>query len=178
MPLPPKPPPFVDEVLHAPEPVGDVPKVPVDVPGVPIDRPDGPPDAPDVPVDVPDVPVPLPVSEPVTLSTSEPVDAPEEPREAAEVAKVAEALKETPAPDVTPDVPPDAPEVPVERVVVEASGAVRPPAPEQPAESAPPTVACVDSNTRCADWAKGGECTRNPQFRRSSCRQSCDLCGE
>ena len=40
------------------------------------------------------------------------------------------------------------------------------------------TVKCTDSNARCPDWAKAGECPRNQAFMRSNCPLSCDLCGE
>jgi len=40
------------------------------------------------------------------------------------------------------------------------------------------TVKCADSNARCPDWAKAGECPRNAAFMRANCPLSCDLCGE
>ena len=49
---------------------------------------------------------------------------------------------------------------------------------QAPLESPGPAVQCVDANSRCGDWAKAGECSRNPQFMRSNCMKSCDLCNE
>ena len=40
------------------------------------------------------------------------------------------------------------------------------------------TIECRDSNSRCPDWAKAGECARNQGFMRANCPLSCDLCGE
>ena len=39
-------------------------------------------------------------------------------------------------------------------------------------------IECRDSNSRCPDWAKAGECARNQGFMRANCPLSCDLCGE
>ncbi|KAL1519210.1 hypothetical protein AB1Y20_003507 [Prymnesium parvum] len=36
--------------------------------------------------------------------------------------------------------------------------------------------ACSDEHPECAQWASSGECTRNPAFMLSSCRQSCRQC--
>ena len=52
----------------------------------------------------------------------------------------------------------------------------RVPGTEAPVAAA--TVKCTDSNARCPDWAKAGECPRNQAFMRSNCPLSCDLCGE
>lgn len=35
---------------------------------------------------------------------------------------------------------------------------------------------CADLNARCPDWAKVGECEKNPPFMHNSCRRSCNLC--
>lgn len=57
-------------------------------------------------------------------------------------------------------------------------GANKQPAESPALESPGPAVQCVDANSRCGDWAKAGECSRNPQFMRSNCMKSCDLCNE
>ena len=35
---------------------------------------------------------------------------------------------------------------------------------------------CLDSDTACEDWARKGECTRNPVFMEATCRQACEFC--
>ncbi|KAL3932935.1 MAG: hypothetical protein SGPRY_000499, partial [Prymnesium sp.] len=37
---------------------------------------------------------------------------------------------------------------------------------------------CRDQDDLCRDWAKRGECLRNPQYMRSACMQSCNTCPE
>mmetsp|Transcript_4979 Transcript_4979/g.8675 ORF Transcript_4979/g.8675 Transcript_4979/m.8675 type:complete len:83 (-) Transcript_4979:305-553(-) len=37
--------------------------------------------------------------------------------------------------------------------------------------------ACVDSNEQCTEWAFFGECEKNPQFMRDTCKKSCGVCG-
>ena len=37
---------------------------------------------------------------------------------------------------------------------------------------------CRDSNETCADWAKRGECAKNPDYMRLYCMQSCNACPE
>ena len=48
----------------------------------------------------------------------------------------------------------------------------------QPGAAQLPSVElpCVDSDGRCAGWAKGGECARNADFMRSSCAKACAAC--
>lgn len=36
--------------------------------------------------------------------------------------------------------------------------------------------ACFDDAEGCPDWARKGECERNPEFMRASCRKSCYVC--
>eukprot|EP00892_Ulva_mutabilis_P000610 jgi/Ulvmu1/1054/UM105_0012.1 len=36
--------------------------------------------------------------------------------------------------------------------------------------------ACVNDQDECEDWARKGECDRNPEFMRSACRMSCYVC--
>jgi len=35
---------------------------------------------------------------------------------------------------------------------------------------------CVDSDSNCADWAKQGECTSNPDWMKVNCKKSCKMC--
>lgn len=35
---------------------------------------------------------------------------------------------------------------------------------------------CVDDVDQCEDWARKGECDRNPGYMRSICRKSCYVC--
>eukprot|EP00939_MAST-03C_sp_MAST-3C-sp1_P002361 g2361.t1 len=35
---------------------------------------------------------------------------------------------------------------------------------------------CTDKESSCSDWAKSGECTKNPEYMRRFCRISCNLC--
>lgn len=37
-------------------------------------------------------------------------------------------------------------------------------------------IPCVDKASRCAEWAKQGECQRNPPFMSRECRASCGHC--
>jgi hypothetical protein len=37
-------------------------------------------------------------------------------------------------------------------------------------------VPCVDTDDRCDDWAKQGECKNNPQYMLVQCRKSCASC--
>ena len=37
---------------------------------------------------------------------------------------------------------------------------------------------CVNKEDNCVDWAKKGECTKNPTFMLRSCRRSCTSCGK
>ena len=36
---------------------------------------------------------------------------------------------------------------------------------------------CVNRNASCRQWAKLGECGRNPDYMRWHCSQACGLCG-
>ena len=36
---------------------------------------------------------------------------------------------------------------------------------------------CTDKNEYCADWAKRGECTANPEWMEENCAKSCGKCG-
>merc|ERR1712168_1205139 len=35
---------------------------------------------------------------------------------------------------------------------------------------------CSDLNRHCADWARKGECTKNPGYMKVYCKRSCGLC--
>uniref|UniRef100_A0A8J9TAN3 ShKT domain-containing protein n=1 Tax=Phaeodactylum tricornutum TaxID=2850 RepID=A0A8J9TAN3_PHATR len=35
---------------------------------------------------------------------------------------------------------------------------------------------CADSEALCPDWAKAGECQKNPGYMQLECRHSCDTC--
>lgn len=35
---------------------------------------------------------------------------------------------------------------------------------------------CYDYNNYCADWARKGECQRNPAYMKPNCKKSCGLC--
>ncbi len=35
---------------------------------------------------------------------------------------------------------------------------------------------CVDSDERCAAWARAGECRANPNWMPQNCRKSCGTC--
>jgi len=35
---------------------------------------------------------------------------------------------------------------------------------------------CLDENEECRKWANQGECSKNPQFMKLRCRQSCKTC--
>ena len=59
-----------------------------------------------------------------------------------------------------------------------AGTAAQPKAAGAEAGAAAGTIECKDSNSRCPDWAKAGECARNQGFMRANCPLSCDLCGE
>lgn len=37
---------------------------------------------------------------------------------------------------------------------------------------------CTDSDQRCAEWSKSGECERNPGFMETSCRNACGFCAK
>jgi hypothetical protein len=40
----------------------------------------------------------------------------------------------------------------------------------------PLRIACIDTEEDCSEWAKKGECPKNPQFMLINCRKSCDSC--
>ena len=43
----------------------------------------------------------------------------------------------------------------------------------------PREPACSDAageEQACANWAKGGECTKNPGFMKANCMRECDAC--
>ena len=54
----------------------------------------------------------------------------------------------------------------------EAAGARHP-------DDAPPLAdpPCTNAHTGCGNWARIGECARNPRFMRDGCRSACGLCG-
>lgn len=35
---------------------------------------------------------------------------------------------------------------------------------------------CVDTNKECPNWAKNGECEKNPKYMNVGCRLSCGIC--
>merc|ERR1711970_256704 len=37
---------------------------------------------------------------------------------------------------------------------------------------------CKDDNAGCADWAKSGECDKNPIWMKENCKKSCNTCPE
>ncbi|GFR87742.1 secreted ShK toxin domain containing protein [Elysia marginata] len=37
---------------------------------------------------------------------------------------------------------------------------------------------CTDYHARCAQWATGGECSKNPNYMLTNCRRSCNVCEE
>ena len=37
-------------------------------------------------------------------------------------------------------------------------------------------VTCKDFHFNCADWARRGECTRNPRYMLKNCKKSCKRC--
>lgn len=37
-------------------------------------------------------------------------------------------------------------------------------------------LACRDVGQYCGDWARKGECNRNPSYMRLNCKKSCRLC--
>ena len=37
-------------------------------------------------------------------------------------------------------------------------------------------ASCVDKDDRCADWAKGNECSSNPSYMLKNCQKSCNQC--
>ena len=60
-----------------------------------------------------------------------------------------------------------------------------PAGPVAPKALAPPAGECKDVDPLCPEWAKGGECERNPNFMvgdsqgfRGTCRKSCGRCDE
>lgn len=52
------------------------------------------------------------------------------------------------------------------------------PAPTKPSPNPNPTPSptCRDDNQSCADWAKHGECNRNPGYMLIHCQKSCNNC--
>lgn len=44
--------------------------------------------------------------------------------------------------------------------------------------SPPPAKPCKDSNGRCPQWAREGECARNEGFMHRECAASCGTCGQ
>jgi hypothetical protein len=40
----------------------------------------------------------------------------------------------------------------------------------------PLRVLCIDTDKRCSDWARSGECRNNPQYMLVQCRKSCSSC--
>lgn len=77
---------------------------------------------------------------------------------------------------------PEAPESVQRRAQAKPVQGDAPPRRKPKAEMQPPTPKeprdpnCVDSDDNCAAWAKGGECDRNPEFMKASCRASCHVC--
>ena len=57
----------------------------------------------------------------------------------------------------------------VVQVQVDASGSASP-------ASAVPSDECMDTNDSCRTWAADGECSSNPGFMHSACRESCFQC--
>ena len=57
----------------------------------------------------------------------------------------------------------------VVQVQVDASGSASP-------GSASPSDECMDTNDSCRTWAADGECSSNPGFMLSACRESCFQC--
>ena len=45
-----------------------------------------------------------------------------------------------------------------------------------PCDSFPEETSCTDGDARCASWASGGECQRNPSYMNTSCAKSCSIC--
>ena len=39
-----------------------------------------------------------------------------------------------------------------------------------------PSNQCADDNTNCPGWAQAGECTKNPNYMKVSCKKSCNTC--
>mmetsp|Transcript_12000 Transcript_12000/g.28465 ORF Transcript_12000/g.28465 Transcript_12000/m.28465 type:complete len:180 (-) Transcript_12000:296-835(-) len=37
-------------------------------------------------------------------------------------------------------------------------------------------IPCVDEHKQCSEWAKKGECKKNPQYMMVKCRKSCSSC--
>ena len=37
-------------------------------------------------------------------------------------------------------------------------------------------IDCIDTHDNCEDWAKRGECQKNPQYMLIGCRHSCESC--
>ena len=37
---------------------------------------------------------------------------------------------------------------------------------------------CTDSNDSCAEWARSGECAKNPAYTLKECPNSCGVCGD
>ena len=48
--------------------------------------------------------------------------------------------------------------------------------PLPPCDGFPEEAACTDRDQRCASWASGGECQRNPPYMNASCARSCARC--
>lgn len=42
--------------------------------------------------------------------------------------------------------------------------------------TSPHKIACEDTDHRCAEWGKRGECTSNPQYMLNYCQKSCEAC--
>lgn len=40
-----------------------------------------------------------------------------------------------------------------------------------------PSRPCVDTSNQCGDWAKAGECEKNPRFMLRTCSKACGGCG-
>jgi hypothetical protein len=36
---------------------------------------------------------------------------------------------------------------------------------------------CKDVHKNCEDWAKNGECEKNPEYMKKDCQKSCNICG-
>ena len=41
--------------------------------------------------------------------------------------------------------------------------------------SASPSDECMDTNESCRTWSADGECSANPAFMHSACRESCSM---